>query len=341
MKFVDEATLFVKAGNGGKGCVSFRRAKFIPKGGPDGGDGGKGGDVIVVGNKSLVSLLDFKYKRIYKAEKGRSGGGNNRTGRGGSDVLIKVPLGTVVYDAASRELLADIVEDDQTAIVAHGGGGGRGNSRFVSPVHKVPYESTDGKEGEEKHLFFELKLMADVGIVGLPNAGKSTLLSKLTAARPEVGDYPFTTLTPSLGVFSDEDQTVVIADIPGIIEGASTGKGLGLKFMKHVERTRTLLWVIDLSAPSAQAEYETLYHELEAYNEEILRKERVIVLNKTDLVGRRVTDKAAAYFLQRGETIVQVSALTGEGLGELRELLGNKKARNSEIAKSENGERHT
>jgi GTP-binding protein len=321
MKFVDEATLFVKAGNGGAGCVSFRRARFIPKGGPDGGDGGKGGDVIIVGNKSLISLLDFKYKRIYKAENGRGGGGGNKTGRSGSDLLIKVPVGTLVYDADSGELLADIVEDQQRATVAISGGGGKGNCHFVSPTHKVPYEHTDGGEGEERRLLLELKLMADVGITGLPNAGKSTLLSKLTAARPEVGDYPFTTLTPSLGVFNDEDRTVVIADIPGIIEGASTGKGLGLKFMRHIERTRTLLWVIDVSSPSVPADYETLYRELAAYKEEILRKDRIIILNKTDLVNQQKVDDDTAYFRRKGETVVKVSALTGEGLEDLRGLL--------------------
>lgn len=321
MRFVDEATLFVKAGNGGRGCVSFRREKFIPKGGPDGGDGGKGGDVIVVGNRSLISLLDFRYKRIYRAENGKGGGGANRTGRSGSDLLIKVPVGTLVYDAHTKELLADITGDGQTAIIARAGIGGRGNCRFVSPVNKAPREYTAGEEGEERQLFLELKLMADVGIAGLPNAGKSTLLSKLTAARPEVGDYPFTTLTPSLGVFSDEDQTVVIADIPGIIEGASRGKGLGLKFLKHIERTRTLLWVIDLSALSVEGDYDTLYGELEAYNDEILRKERIIVLNKADLVDRRTAEDAVAHFLRRGERVVQVSALTGAGLQNLRELL--------------------
>lgn len=324
MKFVDEATLFVKAGDGGRGCVSFRREKFIPKGGPDGGDGGKGGDVIIVGNKSLISLLDFKYKRIYRAENGRSGGGGNRTGRSGSDLFIKVPVGTLIYDADSRELLADIVKDGQTSLVAQAGRGGRGNTRFVSPVHKAPHEYTEGGEGEQKKLFLELKLMADVGITGLPNAGKSTILSRLTAARPEVGDYPFTTLTPSLGVFGDEDQTIVIADIPGIIEGASTGKGLGLKFMKHVERTRTLLWVIDVSSPSVQIDYDTLHRELAAYNDEILRKQRIIVLNKTDLVDRQKAEEAAAHFRRKGETVAQVSALTGKGLERLRELLAQR-----------------
>jgi GTPase len=323
MRFVDEATLFVSAGNGGRGCVSFRREKFIPKGGPDGGDGGKGGDVIVIGNRSLISLLDFRYKRIYRAENGRSGGGANKTGRSGTDLSIKVPVGTLVYDAHTKELLADITSDGQTAIVARAGNGGRGNCRFVSPVNKAPREYSDGEEGEERHLFLALKLMADVGIAGLPNAGKSTLLSKLTAARPEVGDYPFTTLTPSLGVFSDEDQTIVIADIPGIIEGASKGKGLGLKFLKHVERTRTLLWVIDLSSSSVQSDFDTLYTELSAYNEEILLKERVIVLNKADLVDKGTADDAAAHFLQIGERVVQVSALTGEGLQKLRDLLAH------------------
>jgi GTPase len=324
MRFIDEATLFVRAGNGGRGCASFRREKFIPKGGPDGGDGGKGGDVIVVGNKSLISLLDFKYKRIYKAENGRSGGSGNKTGRGGSDVLINVPLGTLIYDADSHALLADITEDGQTATLAGGGRGGKGNIRFVTPLHKVPHEFTEGEEGEEKKLFLELKLMADVGITGLPNAGKSTLLSKLTAARPEVGDYPFTTLTPSLGVFRVEDQTVVIADIPGIIEGASAGKGLGLKFMRHVERTETLLWIIDVSSQSVQEDYETLRRELSAYKEEILRKERIIVLNKTDLVDDQKADDAAAYFLRKGEKVAKVSALTGAGLEDLRELLALK-----------------
>ncbi len=321
MKFVDEASLHVKAGDGGRGCVSFRREKYIPRGGPDGGDGGKGGDVIIVGKRSLVSLLDFKYKRHYKAESGRIGGGRNKTGRNGRDLSVYVPLGTIVEDEESGEVLADIVKDEQAFVAAHGGWGGRGNARFVTPVHRAPREFTDGSKGEERDLKLELKLLAEIGIVGLPNSGKSTLLSRLTNARPEVGPYPFTTLTPGLGVFSEGEDRVVIADIPGIIEGASQGKGLGLRFLKHVQRTNTLLWIVDASSASVSDDYTTLRSELGTHDREMLRKKRILVLNKTDLVSasdRAAKEKALASL---GEEVVSVSALTGQGVDELRRRL--------------------
>ena len=262
MKFVDEASLYVKAGDGGRGCVSFRREKYVPRGGPDGGDGGRGGNVIIVGKRSLTSLLDFRYKRHYRAENGRIGGGRNKTGRDGGDLYIYVPLGTIVQDERNRDLLADIVEDGQTSVVAHGGAAGRGNARFVSPAHRAPREHTEGGKGEEGYFRLELKLLAEVGIVGLPNSGKSTLLTRLTNAKPEIGPYPFTTLSPGLGVFSNDEERVVIADIPGIIKGASHGKGLGLTFLKHVERTNILLWVVDASSSSVSDDYLTLRNEL-------------------------------------------------------------------------------
>ena len=325
MKFVDEASLYVKAGDGGRGCVSFRREKYIPRGGPDGGDGGKGGDVIIVGKESLVSLLDFKYKRHYKAENGRIGGGRNKTGRNGSDLYVYVPLGTIVHDESSGEVFADIVEDGQSIVIAHGGAGGQGNARFVTSVHRAPREYTEGGKGEERYLKLELKLLAEIGIVGLPNSGKSTLLSRLTNAKPEVGPYPFTTLSPGLGVFSDSEERVVIADIPGIIKGASEGKGLGLTFLKHVQRTNILLWVIDASSPSVSDDYLVLRNELEMHDRQMLRKQRIFVLNKVDLLSD--TDRAAketALKEHHDGEVVSVSALSGEGIDELKSKIGTR-----------------
>jgi GTPase len=321
MKFVDEASLHVRAGDGGRGCVSFRREAHVPKGGPNGGDGGRGGDVIIVGRRNLLSLLDFKYKRNYKAESGRPGGASNRTGRNGGDVYISVPVGTEVRDEEHGSLLADIVEDGQTYIAAKGGRGGRGNSRFVSPVHRTPTEFDDGESGEERNLRLELKLLAGIGIIGLPNAGKSTMLSRLTNADPEIGDYPFTTLTPSLGVMIDDHVSLVLADIPGIIEGASRGKGLGLTFLRHIERTRVLLWVIDASSESVENDFETLYSELLTYKREIAERDRIIVLNKIDLV--KPADLAAknVALSQRGEKVILASALDGRGMDDITQAI--------------------
>jgi GTP-binding protein len=324
MKFVDEASLFIKAGDGGRGSVSFRREKFVPKGGPDGGDGGKGGDVIIVGRKSLVSLLDFKYRRNYQAENGKAGSGRNKTGRNGRDLYIHVPVGTVVYDAERSLLLADIVEDGQIYVAGKGGRGGRGNTRFVSPVNRVPMNFDEGEKGEERSLRLELKLLATIGIIGLPNVGKSTLLSRLTSASPEIGNYPFTTLTPSLGVLVEEDQSIVLADIPGIIEGASKGKGLGLQFLRHIERTGMLLWVIDVSSPSPVEDYHTLYDELFQYKQELTSRKRMVVLNKIDLIGPEELRTCENAFRQKGEEVVSVSAAEGRGIDRLKERIKEK-----------------
>ncbi len=324
MKFVDEASIYVKAGDGGRGCVSFRRAKFVPKGGPDGGDGGKGGDVIVVGKGNLGSLQDFRYKRIYRADNGKKGSGNNRTGGNGTDIHISVPLGTIVYNEDDGTVLADVTSADKTFIIARGGRGGRGNSRFATSTHRTPMEYDPGEPGEERKLHLVLKLLADVGIVGLPNVGKSTLISRLTSAHPRIGDYPFTTLTPSLGVLHGTHGTFVIADIPGIVEGASTGKGLGITFLKHVERTGMLLWVLDVSSGSPAGDFETLERELLSYNKDLLLRERILVLNKTDKVSPEMVREWTAFFQERGEQVATVSALTGEGLGELDSILRNR-----------------
>jgi len=322
MKFVDEASLYVKAGDGGRGSASFRREKFVPKGGPDGGDGGKGGDVVIWGRKSLISLLDFKYKRIYRAENGRSGGRGQKTGRNGKDLYVYVPVGTEVRDSGSGVLLADIVGEGETYVAAKGGRGGRGNTHFVTPVNRAPTRFDEGEGGQERTLRLELKLLARVGIIGLPNAGKSTLLSCLTNATPEVGDYPFTTLTPSLGVMPEGDRSIVIADIPGIIEGASRGKGLGLKFLRHIERTEMLLWVIDVSSGDVLGDYGVLLRELLLYREDVGRRERIIVLNKIDKVGPEDVAGREEALREKGEEVIPVSASLGWGIKRLKGRIG-------------------
>jgi GTP-binding protein len=317
MKFIDEAIIYVEAGKGGSGCVSFRREKFIPRGGPDGGDGGKGGDVIIAGKKDLASLHDFKYKRNYKAESGKAGAGRNKTGREGRDIVINVPLGTVVYDRDTSELLFQVLKDGETHVAAPGGRGGRGNARFVTSTHRAPMEYDAGEEGERRWLHLDLKLLADIGLVGHPNAGKSTLISRLTEARPKIGDYPFTTLTPALGVLDDREKTFVIADIPGIIEGASRGKGLGLAFLKHIERTNALLIVLDLASGDVKGDYATLLDELGSYSEAMLDKRRLVILNKADLVTREVASRWRSYLKRKGEKVIVISALTRSGMDEL------------------------
>lgn len=323
MKFVDEASLYVKAGDGGRGSVSFRREKFVPKGGPDGGDGGKGGDVVVSGRMSLISLLDFKYKRTYRAENGRSGGGRQKTGRNGRDLYVYVPVGTEVRESGTGTLLVDIVADGQAYAVAYGGRGGRGNMHFVSSVNRAPTQFDEGGAGEERSLTLELKLLARIGIIGLPNAGKSTLLSRITNATPEVGDYPFTTLTPSLGVMTEGGRNLVIADIPGIIEGASRGKGLGLQFLRHIERTEMLLWVIDASTGNVLPDYTTLMNELSLYRADVAQKGRIIVLNKIDQITGEDLALEEDALRKKGEEVVSVSAAAGWGIDRLKERIGS------------------
>ncbi len=318
MKFIDEATIHVEAGRGGSGCVSFRRERFVPRGGPDGGDGGKGGDVIIAGDKNLASLHDFRYKRNYKAENGKAGAGRDKTGREGNDIIINVPLGTVVTDRDAAIVLFQALRDGETHVAARGGRGGRGNARFVTPTHKAPLEFDPGEGGEKRYIYLDLKLLADIGLVGHPNAGKSTLISRLTQARPKVGDYPFTTLNPNLGVLDDDEKKFVIADIPGIIEGASKGKGLGLAFLKHIERTGALLIVLDLSSNDIKGDYATLLDELRTYKDSMLAKPRLVVINKADLVPADEADRWRAYLEGLGEKAVVVSALARLGLDELR-----------------------
>jgi GTP-binding protein len=324
MKFVDEAKIFVKAGDGGHGCASFRREKFVPKGGPDGGDGGKGGDVVVSGTKNLSSLLDFKYRRIFKAEKGKNGSGSNKRGREGKNLVIQVPLGTILFEEGNEEPLADITREQNTFTVAQGGRGGKGNAHFVSSTHRTPYEFEPGEPGEEKQIHLVLKLLADIGIVGLPNAGKSTLISRLTDARPKVGDYPFTTLSPALGVLREGDNTFVIADIPGIVEGASQGKGLGLTFLKHIERTGMILLVLDLSGANPMKDYTTLKHELNSFKKGMFSRERIVILNKADKLSGEEAEKWQASLVRQGEDVVTVSALKGWGIDELKAMIKTK-----------------
>ena len=286
MAFVDRAVIRVEAGTGGSGCTSFRREHRVPMGGPDGGDGGRGGSVIVRGDANLATLLDYTYRDRWVAERGEHGMGNNKTGRSGDDVVLPVPPGTVVRDLGTQELLGEVLGDGDEFIVAKGGRGGKGNSFFATATHQSPREWQPGEEGEVRQLELELKLIADVGLVGAPNAGKSTLLSVISAAHPKIADYPFTTLVPNLGVVQlSGHRTFVVADIPGIIEGAHEGKGLGLQFLRHIERTRLLAFLIPVDALDWQAEYDSLRREVASYSAELAAKPHCVVFTKMDLMG--------------------------------------------------------
>jgi len=284
--FVDRVVVNARGGNGGSGIVSFRREKFIPMGGPDGGDGGRGGDVIVVGDSNLATLLDYTYRDSWSATDGDHGSGSNKTGRAGADVEMPVPVGTVIRDLDTNERLGEVLDSGQRLIVARGGRGGKGNAFFVSSTHQSPREYQPGEDGEARRLELELKLIADVGLVGQPNAGKSTLLSVISAARPKIADYPFTTLAPNLGVVQLSDgRTFVVADIPGIIEGAHEGRGLGLQFLRHIERTRLLAFLIPVDSMDWQAEYDQLRAEVAAYSPALAEKPHCVVFTKMDLLG--------------------------------------------------------
>jgi GTP-binding protein len=284
--FIDRVVVNVKAGDGGSGIVSFRREKFVPMGGPDGGEGGRGGDVVVVGDSNLSTLLDYTYRDSWTAAAGEHGSGSNRSGRSGTDVVLPVPIGTVIKDLETSEFVAEVLEDGQRVVVAKGGRGGKGNAYFVTATHQSPREYQPGEDGEARTLELELKLIADVGLVGQPNAGKSTLLSVISAARPKIGDYPFTTLSPNLGVVQlSDNRTFVVADIPGIIEGAHEGRGLGLQFLRHIERTRLLAFMIPVDAMDWQTEYDQLRREVESYSTELAEKPHCVVFNKMDLLG--------------------------------------------------------
>ncbi|HHV62381.1 MAG TPA: GTPase ObgE [Firmicutes bacterium] len=319
--FIDTAKIFVKAGDGGPGCVSFRREKYVPRGGPDGGDGGDGGDVIVRVDPGLTTLMDFRYRRHYKAERGQRGMGSNMSGRDGEDLVIRVPPGTVIRDAETGEEIADLVEIGDSVVVARGGRGGRGNARFVTPTRRAPRIAEEGKPGEERWLLLELKLLADVGLVGLPNVGKSTLISRISAARPKIADYPFTTLVPNLGVVALEGgRSFVVADMPGLISGAHKGAGLGHEFLRHVERTRVLAHVLDLSCPAGRdpiEDFNIINNELALHDPGLLKRPMVVVGNKLDSPGAIDTfERVKAYCKSKNLEVYGVSALTGEGVKE-------------------------
>lgn len=317
---VDHARIQVIAGGGGRGCVSFRREKYVPKGGPDGGNGGHGGDVVLAVDPHLRTLLDCREAPEFRAEPGRPGSGNNRTGRDGADLVIRLPAGTVVRDADSGEVLFDLTTAGERHVVARGGRGGRGNAQFATPTHQAPRRADPGEAGEERRLELELKLIADIGLVGLPNAGKSTFLSRISRARPKIGDYPFTTLEPNLGIVQlDEERQMVVADLPGLIEGAHAGRGLGLEFLRHVERTRVLAFLIDATSESPAAERALLEEELRRHGRGLERKPRLVVLTKSDLLPPEARANAARAAGLDGAAVI--SSHTGDGVKPLLESL--------------------
>ncbi len=323
MDFIDESRIFVKAGDGGNGCCSFRREKYVPRGGPDGGDGGKGGDVIIQASPGIHTLLDQHYHPHYKAGRGQHGQGKNKTGKSGQDCIIRVPIGTIVKDAQTGEVLADLKEIHQSIVVAVGGKGGRGNARFATPTIRAPRYCEHGEKGQERSLLLELKLLADVGLVGFPNAGKSTLISRVSRARPKIADYPFTTLTPNLGMVSWKGTDFVMADIPGIIEGAHEGHGLGLRFLRHIERTSIIIYVIDLASERDPThELAILKEELRGYSEALAKRSHVVALNKCDIPhAMEKGKKTLNTLMQRGYNCIIISAATGEGTDTLLDII--------------------
>ena len=322
MKFVDYVTITVRSGKGGSGSVSFRREKYKPQGGPDGGDGGKGGSVILEGDKQLYTLLDLRYNRHHYAEKGRNGSSRNKTGKDGQDIVLRVPVGTIARDADTNRVLGEIGEHGQLVILAQGGRGGKGNAFFKTATRQTPRFSQSGEPGEEFNVILELRLLADVGLVGFPNAGKSTLVASVSAARPKIADYPFTTLTPSLGVVRVDDyQSFVMADIPGIIEGAHEGKGLGVQFLKHIERNAILLFVIPVTEEDPVAAFDTLSNELISFNKSLASKPKMIALSKTDLLPDEEIDaivKTVESSITPSLEVIPISAVTKKGLERLR-----------------------
>jgi GTP-binding protein len=318
--FVDEAVIHVKAGDGGNGCISFRREKYVPRGGPDGGNGGKGGDIILVADKSLTTLLDFHYRATFKAGRGQHGMGSNKFGRGAEDLSIKLPVGTVVKDAETGEPIVDIVEHGKEFVIARGGKGGRGNAEFATSTDRAPRRAEAGAPGEEKTVKLELKLLADIGLVGFPNAGKSTLLSVVSAAKPKIADYPFTTLTPVLGIAKYREHSFVVADMPGLIEGASHGRGLGLSFLKHIERTEAIAVLIESVSVNPKEDFEKLREEMQLYSEELPKKVKFIIFTKSDLVDDARVEELRKIKFPRSLKRLPISAVTRDGIDELLEM---------------------
>ena len=321
MKFLDQAKIYIASGKGGRGSVSFRREKYIEYGGPNGGNGGKGGDVILITDPNLNTLIDFRYQQHFKAKKGGDGRGKNQTGAGGNDLIIKVPPGTEVYNDDKSVLLADLIKPDQSIKIATGGKGGMGNSNFKSSTNQAPRRFTFGGEIEEKYLWLSLKLFADVGIIGKPNAGKSTLLSKISGATPKIADYPFTTLHPILGVVRQFDEELVIADIPGLIEGAHEGKGLGDQFLAHIERCKVLLHILDSSDENIIQNYKTIHNELKKYGKKLTSKKEIIALSKVDLKGDQLEKISKIIEKRTGIKPILFSSFSKEGLEKVTKKL--------------------
>ena len=320
MKFIDEAKVFVKSGDGGDGCLSFRREKYIEFGGPDGGNGGKGGDIVMVGTKSLNTLIDYRFKKHFKAKKGRSGSGRNRTGASGEDLMLKLPLGTEIL--INDDVITDVTSTDKI-ILFPGGRGGKGNINFKSSTNRAPRKTTPGEKGHESDIVLRLKILADVGLVGSPNAGKSSLLRKISAAKPKVADYPFTTLEPKLGVVRANDDEVVVADIPGLLSGAHKGNGLGFQFLKHIERCKSIIHLIDVTNEDIINEYNTICEELDKYDQSIKKKQKIIALNKCDLItNTEITTIKKDFENKLDKNVHMISAISGYGIDKItKEIL--------------------
>ena len=344
--FIDEAIIRVKAGDGGNGILAFRREKFVPHGGPSGGDGGDGGDVIMESSERHNTLVHFRFNPEYKAERGRHGEGSNRKGREGVDVVLKVPVGTIVYDAETNEKIYDFSAPDQRVIIAKGGRGGRGNARFATSTHQTPQEHEDGRPGEERSFRLELKLLADAGLVGYPNVGKSTLISRISAARPKIADYPFTTLEPNLGVVvvgeARDEQSFVVADIPGLIEGAHSGAGLGMQFLRHIERTRVLVHLVDVSdasgRPDPVKDIEVINGELASFGAGLEQKPMIMVASKIDAANKDKLAKLKRYCKKHGLELFPISAVTGKGIEELKYAIAKAVASHQPPVASEDDE---
>ena len=324
MKFLDQAKIYVKAGDGGSGSASFRREKFIEFGGPDGGDGGNGGSIILVAKENLNTLIDFRYQQHFKAEKGQNGMGKKKTGRNGKDLVLNVPIGTQIFEEDNNALIEDLKKIDEKVIIAKGGGRGLGNVRFKSSTNRTPRKKTDGSEGESFWIWLQLKVIADIGIIGMPNAGKSSLLSVLTKAKPKIANYPFTTINPNLGVTSYSDKEITIADIPGLIEGAHEGVGLGDKFLRHIERCKSLIHLIDITENNILENYLKIRKELSKYSNDLLKKKEIIVFNKIDILNTNKINEKINFFKKKiKKNIYKISVAQNNGLSTLKKLLIN------------------
>ena len=324
MKFLDQVKIYIKAGNGGNGSPSFRREKFIEFGGPDGGDGGKGGSVILISERNLNTLIDYRYQQHFKAEKGKDGSGKNKTGRGGEDLYLKVPIGTQVFEEDNKTLIYDFKKENEEFVAAIGGKGGFGNTRFKSSTNRAPKKFTKGTIGEEFWIWLQLKTIADIGIIGLPNAGKSSLLASLTSATPKIANYKFTTLNPNLGVAMYDDKEITLADIPGLIEGAHKGTGLGIKFLKHIERCKVLLHLIDISESDLSHSYIQVRDEMEKYSSELTKKQEIIVFNKIDLIDdNEISIKIKDFEKITKKTSFRISTLDKKSVSDIKSKLLN------------------